>query len=286
MENKLNTRAMLVALSVRMWLARKYDRKVSDEIAEKHKASKDAGRYNKNLLPVEAPSYKAIAQAMQKARSFHYEQTLPWSDEGSRILTAENYMAYTEGMREHRNEFEVAVAQFLPEYPSLHEAAKRVSGSLFKEEDYPRISDLPGKFGFNMKFFPLPDAGDFRVNLKSGDVDSIRQQIEHDTHAAIEEAVGDLYKRLHVAVSHMTEKLSDKDGKFKNTLVSNVQEICDLIPRLNLTKDRKLDQMRRDIEGTLTAYEADDLRTDKKLRKKVAAKAQEIENDLAAFMGR
>ena len=276
---------MLVTLSVRLWNARKYDRKVSNEVAEKHNAAETVGRYNKNLLPVEAPSYKAIQATITKIRHFHYDQTLPWTDEGSRILTAENYFNYTEGMRKLRIEFETNVSIFLPEYSSLKETAKAASGSLYKEADYPDEGCLKEKFGFSMKVLPLPDAGDFRVDLSAGDVTQIRKQIEHDTAQGIQDAVNDLYLRLQKSVSHMVERLSDKDAKFKNTLVSNLQDLCDLVPRLNLTDDYKLDQIRRGIESDLLAYEADDLRDNKKLRKQIAKRAEEIESDLSAFMG-
>ena len=46
----LTSRAMLVELQVSQWTARKYDRKVSNEVAEQHGAEHDMGRYNKNLL--------------------------------------------------------------------------------------------------------------------------------------------------------------------------------------------------------------------------------------------
>jgi hypothetical protein len=282
---KLNNKAMLVTLSVRLWNARKYDRKVSNEVAEKHNASETVGRYNKNLLPVEAPSYKAIQATITKIRHFHYDQTLPWTDEGSRILTAENYFDYTEGMRKLRTEFETNVSIFLPEYSSLKETAKAASGTLYKEDDYPDAGGLKDKFGFTMKILPLPDAGDFRVDLSAGDVNQIKKQIEHDTAEAIQDAVNDLFVRLQKSVSHMVERLTDKDAKFKNTLVSNLQDLCDLVPRLNLTNDYKLEQIRRGIESDLLAYEADDLRDNKKLRKQIAKRAEQIESDLSAFMG-
>jgi len=42
---------MLCSLSIGMWSARKHDPEVSEEIAQRHGAQPDAGRYHKVLLP-------------------------------------------------------------------------------------------------------------------------------------------------------------------------------------------------------------------------------------------
>ena len=71
---------------------REYDRKASNHVAVHHEASASAGRYNKCLLPKAA--FAALTATMSKARSSHYEQTLPWDDQGSRLLTVSNYEHY------------------------------------------------------------------------------------------------------------------------------------------------------------------------------------------------
>jgi len=81
--SNLNEKAMLVKLSVSQWTARKYDKKVSQEINDQYSAH-DAGRYNKVLIAQE--EIKKISKVASQARSFHYFNTLPWDDNGSRIL--------------------------------------------------------------------------------------------------------------------------------------------------------------------------------------------------------
>lgn len=53
-EPSLSSRAMLCALSISMWSAQKHDREASEEIATRHGAQVDAGRYHKVLLPKQA----------------------------------------------------------------------------------------------------------------------------------------------------------------------------------------------------------------------------------------
>ena len=46
-EASLSSRAMLCSLSISMWSARKHDPEASEEIAQRHGAQPDAGRYHK-----------------------------------------------------------------------------------------------------------------------------------------------------------------------------------------------------------------------------------------------
>jgi hypothetical protein len=45
-EPSLSSRAMLCSLSISMWSARKHDPEASEEIAQRHVAQPDAGRYH------------------------------------------------------------------------------------------------------------------------------------------------------------------------------------------------------------------------------------------------
>ena len=64
----LASQAMLCRLCISQWDGYKYDREVSEEIADLHNAEKDAGRYRKRLLPrtVLKPITKAIGLARRQ----------------------------------------------------------------------------------------------------------------------------------------------------------------------------------------------------------------------------
>ena len=85
--------AMLVSLRITAWSGRLYDRQASNHVAAQHDASASAGRYNKRLLPKAA--FAALTATVSEARSQHYANSLPWDDQGSRLLTVANYEAYT-----------------------------------------------------------------------------------------------------------------------------------------------------------------------------------------------
>ena len=281
----LSTKAMLVDLSIRQWNARKFDKKITKEVAQRHGTTEKVGRYNKNLLPFEASSYEAIGATAGSARTEHYEQTLPWADDGPRILPAANYMGYMDKSRARRRLFDTAVAAFLPEYPALQAKAKLTLNSMYNAEDFPTQADMAGRFEFSVKVLPLPSGDDFRVSLQSEEVDVIREQIERDTREAATAAVGDLWQRLYKVVAHFREQVKG-DGVVREAMLANLRGLCEVLPRLNLLDDPRLDEMQRRVMDSLGSYGAEDLKRGKKrTRKQAAAEAEQIVKDLSAFMG-
>ena len=91
--------------------------------------------------------------------------TLPWDDNGYRVLPSAAYMDHAEKMRELSNRFIPAVDALAREFGNLVEQAKVRLGGLFRPEDYPAPDELRSKFSFETKVMPLPDAGNFRVAL-------------------------------------------------------------------------------------------------------------------------
>src|SRR5579864_489044 len=78
-DTSLSRKAMLVSLKIGVWSASKFDKNVSDEVAQEKNASEDAGRYRKHLLPQFAKDGSSLAkvkQAATAAREFHYDNTL------------------------------------------------------------------------------------------------------------------------------------------------------------------------------------------------------------------
>jgi hypothetical protein len=204
-EPSLCSRAMLCSLSISMWSARKHDPDASQEIAQRHGAQADAGRYHKVLLPKEALA--EVQKIVSDARQEHYFMTLPWDDNGYRVLPSAAYMDHTEKMRELSNRFTPAVEALAHEFGNLVEQAKVRLGGLFRSEDYPAPDELRSKFSFETKVMPLPDAGDFRVTLGDEERERIKRQITATVEASLQVASRDLWQRLYEAVSQLGERL-------------------------------------------------------------------------------
>jgi|SRR6056297_374025 len=277
----ITEKAMLASLHISCWSARKHDKQVSKEVDDKY-GGKDAGRFNKVLANKDA--LKSIKTITSTARIFHQEQTLPWGERGERLLPSANYSNYSRQMRTYQQQFDDAVLAFVRDYNSVIWDARQRLGGLFRKEDYPDPSDIRDKFAFRTIITPVPMSDDFRVNLGKDEVDAIKRDIENRIEQAHAAATQDLWKRLYDVVSHMVDRLSDPEAIFRDSLVGNIVKITEILPRLNINDDPQLDQMRRKIEDSLCAYSPDQLRKNKKLRKKAVGNAQDVIDAMAGYV--
>jgi hypothetical protein len=282
----LNEKAMLARLKISRWGASVGDKAVSADVAARHNADPEMGRYSKRLVAKD--KLDAIRQIATRARHYFYEQTLPWTDDGSRILPAARYFEVMTKFNGMVAEFEEAAEEFTENYPAIVDEAKKRLGSLFNESDYPSPSAIRGKFSISFDIEPMPPAEDFRVNLSDDENHRIRAAIEQRIGAQVEEAVKDIWVRAQDVVSRMSERLHGYDGKsvgsFRDTLVENVKAMAQSMETLNITGSNSLTVMSQRIIDDLGQIDAPTLRENKKLRDDVAKKADAILADISDFM--
>src|SRR4029077_945960 len=132
-------------------------------------------------------------------------------------------------------------------------------------------------------YTPVPNTGDIRVSLASDQIDQIEASIVDRVNSATRTAMADCWQRLHSVVAKIAERLSDPDAIFRDSLIENARETCDVLRRLNVTNDRDLESMRVRVERELTKYDPDVLRDTLTVRESTADKAKDIMNAMSAF---
>ncbi|HKS76448.1 MAG TPA: hypothetical protein VJQ82_24755 [Terriglobales bacterium] len=288
-EPTLSSRAMLCSLSISQWSASKHDPQISEEIAVHHGAQPDVGRYNKLLIPKE--TLAEVRRIAGEARREHYFMTLPWDDNGYRVLPAAVYMEHTEKLRAYSGECVAAVEVFATQFDQLVVESRSRLGGLFRPEDYPASKEIRDKFGFETKVLPLPDANDFRVSLGNEEKDRIKRQITASVEASLNVASRELWQRLYEAVSHMAERLSaykttelGVEHPFRDSIVTNMVKLVDLMPRLNITGDPELERLTSQVRASLLV-DPEQLRQSESIRADTAMKAARIAQQMSAYMG-
>lgn len=280
----LSERAMLASLNIRRWQAALTDKKVTAEVATNHAVNPTrAGKYRKNAIDTKAPSFEAVVSTASELRNKHYFYTLPWSQDGARILPASIFEKYSEDMRLLRGAFGRAVEGFVQDFPNLEVAARRELNGMYNAADYP--TNIAAKFGVDIVFMPLPDAQDFRASLGENAVAEIKEGIEAELQKTMQAAMRDPYERLYGHISRMVERLSDEKAIFRDTLVTGLADLCTILPGLNLTGDERLEDLRKRAERMVTHLDPKDLREVPSVRQNVARDAAEIQRMMASFMG-
>lgn len=290
--NVLSSKALLVRLTIKKWSATKHDKAVSKQVTDSKHASADAGRFNKRL--VEKDALAAIQSIASAARAENYARTLPWSDEGFRILPTVGFIDWAAKMSELEGQFNAAADSFIATYPQAREQARQVLGELFESSDYPEPDDIRAKFDFDLMRTAFPEAADFRADLSENQAQQIRAEMEADARAAFETATRDVWRRIAEGVGHMAEKLAayrpaagkgDRaDGVFRDSLVENVRELVDLLPALNIAGDPELTKVAERMRQELCAEDAKTLRESETTRESVAKAAEAICEEVSQYL--
>jgi hypothetical protein len=269
----LQNKAMLSCLSISRWSARKTDKKVTREVTDAHNAANDAGDFRKTL--VDKTYLKALTTSASAMRAYHYKMTLPWDDDGARVLPSRSYQDYTHTLKAMRQADEKLVNDFVALYPQLMAEAPRRLGSMHDPKDFPPPEEIGSKFGLKISLKPIPSADDFRVDVGDEATALIREQIKAENEEKFHAAMQDCYLRVQKVVGHIASTLRQEDPRIFDTLVTNARDLVDCLPALNLTEDPMLEQLRIDILAMLPKN-ADVLRNSDLARVRVADEADAI----------
>jgi hypothetical protein len=267
--------SMLVDLNISVWTGRKQDKKVSEEIDVAKSTKGKAGNYHKKLLS--GTRLDEVQKLVGSIRVWHYEQTLPWSDGGSRLLPMANFFDYKQRLGDFETQFVESVEDFLAQYPTLVSAAAFQLGDLYNADEYPSVGKVQDKFRFKYVFLPVPEVGDFRIDVNEEHKAQLVKQYEEFYENKLSEAMNEAWGRLHDCLSKMSDRLAGDDKQiFRDSLVNNAVELCSLLTKLNVANDSKLEAARKQLESLLIGVTPKDLREDIDLRKDTKAKVDEI----------
>jgi hypothetical protein len=71
---------------------------------------------------------------------------------------------------------------------------------------------------------------------------------------------------------------------FRDSLVSNIRALSELLPKLNITNSNALEVMRQRLADELCSFDAPVLRDDPTIRNEIAANAEAILADIKEMM--
>ena len=279
-------KAMLVKLTRRAWGISKKDAVVTKAVLAQHGATMDSGTFTKKILAKDA--LKEINTCMNEAYKIHNSMTLPWDDEGRRILTSKNFFEYKRKMNEVENSLALAVKSFISDYPRLVDEAKHRLNGLFNSADYPEPQQLADLFKLQVDPEPVPTGTSLHIEIADEYLQAQRDEIEQRVKIKFNEAHKELYSRLSEVVKHLRDCVVDEKS-FKAASVEKVIEVCNAIPSLVIDNDERLLATAQSIADELGKYRVSEIRNNPHINKKVASNLKSqvdtLSQDMAAYFG-
>lgn len=284
----ISSSAMTVDLSIGYWAGNKLDRQASKEVTDANNAETGAARVNKSLLG-NCRELVAIRKFVANARSVNYSMTMPWSNTGARLLPTVVMFKHKTTMTDLEQDFHRMVERFLVIYDWEVTKAQATLGDLFNRCEYPAQDTLRRRFHWEMTYCPLPDAGDFRIDVQNEALATMKSDYSAYYSTQLQGAMNDIWQRTHkvlVRMSKMLDYATKEDRQhtgFRDTLVSNALEIADLLDVCNVSHDPQMTAARFKLEDTLRGVTADALREDDYLRSETKRSVDEIISTLPSL---
>ena len=274
----------LVSLSNRRWHAKVKDRKAAKDAADASGADGESFEARKRLLVGADEKLRIVHKAIDAARTDHYRMTLPWSTvgvndigkrAGARLLPNSLFFDYTQAMGSHKVKMLAALDEFVTAYPTLIQIAQQKLGTAFNQNEYPSPAIIETHFDLSFDFDPIPTGSEFQ-GLQDAQVEKLAGALKRKTQQKLENAMQDAWQRLYDDVSHAATMLANPDAMFHYTMVDKLRDHASMLSHLNVTMDKRVEQVRNLVDAQLCKHDVKDIRKDDALRKKLAADAASI----------
>lgn len=283
---KLSDCSMLVALNISQWTARKYDKKATKEIADKHGVYDLVGRYNKLLLPME-DTLKAVTNYAAGMRQKFYLNTLPYTYEGVRLLPSKGYFEFVNMMNSDIVIWRTMVDVFVDSYTQRVVNAEQLLGTLYNVEDYPPADKIKDRFQIGLIISPVPDAKGFYDVLSEDMAKAQAAEYIKSAESTAQKAMQDCWNRLYEAVQRINDKLSKDNLREDHVqgMLDFAEDTCAVLERLNIANDPNLEALRLEVLKSLVPYNAQLLSAHDGIKAKAKAESDAILRKMGGFMG-
>lgn len=276
----LQTSSMILRLHISMYTGRKADKKTREEVlADKGARSKGAASVYKSLFAGDQDLDSITAYASH-ARRRVAALTVPWGDNGDRLLATKSFFDVSAELSSLRAEFEARVALFSVNYGNKISNAAFALGDLFNRDEYPHPDEIVHKFAFSYSFEPVPDSGDFRVDLQNDALNMLRESYQKAADQRLEAAMQDVWTRVIDETTRLRDKMivPDKGNRpriFETTL-DGFKELIGSLDALNITNDPQLETIRVQLHNALDPLDIDSLRESDSVRGAVKEQMQRV----------
>ena len=262
----LASSAMLVELSISKWTASKKDKQASADLADQNGAKRSMARAYKTLI--ESPKLEALNSLVSRIYDANFAMTMDWAAK-LRLLTTANYMKHVNMMTAFQQEFDKAVDDFIDEYRWAVTQQQVSLGTLFDPADYPSETDVRKKFGIRLAYTPVPEVGDFRVNIGTEASEALRQHYEKVYAEAITTAMNSVVDRVRDTLTVFSNQLrvevgadgKTAKGKIYDSTIDLCRSMLDMMATCNITNDPAIQKVERQLRQ---AFEGIDSRADLK----------------------
>jgi hypothetical protein len=255
-----------------------------------------AGNVNKHLFQGTDNRVKVAISKYTEVYTFVKDNTVPWTT-GVELLNIDHYMDFTSGLRQRIDKANAAVSDLvnnwdfevqkdLARLSAIEQAKGRPTGSLADADNYPHASEIGDRFGIEVRYMPVPTAGDFRVNISDEDKASLQKQLEDAEDAAAKHVIREMLEPMERAIEKLNVPIGADGSVFRDSLIDNIVATAERMERVNLSDDPSVTDKIAELKSLATTYanNKEMLRKAPDVRKKAASQISELMGQMAGLV--
>lgn len=300
----LASSAIIGSISISVWTARKKAKDLEQDIQASKGSSKRAASVYKNLF-AECQQLDAIISYGAESRLWFNKSTLPWDDNGGRLIPTALYLDLSSEASSREGKFHKLVDTFCDQYDNETSKQAFSRGMMFDRNEYPLVAEVRSKFAFRLNVAPIPLSGDFRVDIGGETIKAMAEQYDALSAARIAGAMAEPWARLRTHIEHVrdrmdavlkfdpsdaTDEVRGEDGngnatlkivrrrrpKLYESLLDNGLELCDMLGALNVMNDPRLEEARNELKGSLIHLDMGSLKESVDMQKSTKKKMDDM----------
>lgn len=263
------------------------DKEASRRLDAQHNARQGTGKAIVSRLAGAESRVKEIIATIGEGGECLKASTTQWGDK--RLLVNVNIERFLRQFSPIAEKFKQQVATFVADAPDMIAAAESNKGDYNVQP--PTLEEIRDAFKLEFELEAIADSSKYESNLDKAVTESLKRRFEAQVEAAYAEATKDAVQRLAKPLANLADRMTvyskredDKangvdvdshSGTFKDSIISNVQEIAAVFGSFNITGDPTLARV-ADALKAFEGVEAADLRKHQRVRDEMKAKAEAI----------
>lgn len=284
--------AQLVSVTLRMPSFTKLDRSGSADYSRSRNAKQ--GRHKVSKVLVDSADIVAIRSLGGDVRDIVREACPPYSH-GKFLLENESYIDLVNEVTPLFRQMQNHKDNFFREYPSIMAKSQVELGDDYDQNQFPTLTELEYKIGWELNVEPIPLVQDFRGELEVETRKQLEDNYIRQTNNRLRDSLEAVLDNVRKSVTNVSKQLSDKDiahdpnkkrqskttcRPFHGTLLDNVLKHVDMLGICNIHNDPTITNLQDELRGLLDSVNVPQLKASDALRHTTKDKVDAIIQNL------
>lgn len=285
MNDKILTTVVGLRPRLSCWDGRATDESLGNEVRQSHNigSRKDA---SVRVRLVSEEFIGTVTAHYSQARQFIYQKTLPWSNDGDRVIGTSKYQEFEDAIVKLDMEGRQLVKAFLIDKKDsiMADARARLNGA-FDEALFPPWDRLSEKFAITLNVFPIQHPNDARIEgLTEAVTNRVKDEATRAVNERVEGTVADILTDMRLIVSDLKVKCSeDKKGTKYKFLIERALAAADHA-ELDITGNPVIASAAKRLRQAVEGLTTDTLQRSHRARNTVIEVAEEVAKSINEVM--